>query len=92
MESFESFRDRSLAAGADEVMERRWQPDQVVETHSHPFTADAVLIDGEMWLTQAGETRRLTVGDTFHIPAGSPHDERYGPKGAAYWVARRNAR
>jgi hypothetical protein len=57
MESFESFRARSLAAGADEVMERR-----------------------------------LGIGDTFHIPAGSPHDERYGPEGAAYWVARRNAR
>lgn len=92
MESFESFRARWLAAGADEVMERRWQPGQVIETHSHPFTADAVVIDGEMWLTHAGKTQRLAAGDTFHIPAGSPHEERYGPNGAAYWVARRNAR
>jgi mannose-6-phosphate isomerase-like protein (cupin superfamily) len=91
-DSFESFRARSLAAGADEVIERRWSSGQVVETHTHAFDADAVVTAGEMWLTCGGETRHLLAGDTFHVPSGKPHDERYGPAGATYWVARRNAR
>lgn len=91
-ESFEAYRARRLEAGADEVIERRWPPSQIVETHTHPFDADAVLTEGEMWLTCGGETRHLRVGDTFHIPALTPHSERYGPVGAAYWVARRAAR
>ena len=91
-ESFEGFRTRSLAAGADEVLERRWAPRQVVETHTHPFDAEGLLADGEMWLTCSGETQHLHVGDRFHIPAMTPHAERYGPSGAVYWVARRNPR
>jgi quercetin dioxygenase-like cupin family protein len=91
-ESFDSFRRRALAAGADEVVERRWAPDQIVETHEHPFDADALVTEGEMWLTCGGETRHLGPGDTFQIAAGTPHAERYGPQGATYWVARRNSR
>ena len=91
-ESFEEFRIRSLKAGADEVVERRWAPGQVVATHTHAFDAQALVTEGEMWLTFGDETRHLRAGDTFHILPGTPHSERYGPKGATYWVARRNSR
>jgi quercetin dioxygenase-like cupin family protein len=91
-ESFENFRARSLETGADEVVERRWEPGQIVETHTHPFDAEAVVIEGEMWLTYSGETRHLRVGDKFQIHAGTPHAERYGPHGAVYRVARRSPR
>jgi quercetin dioxygenase-like cupin family protein len=92
LEAFESFRDRHLAAGADEVVERRWAPGQIVGTHTHPFDAQALVTEGEMWLTSGGETRHLRPGDTFHIRSGTPHSEKYGPRGATYWVARRNPR
>jgi len=47
-------------------------------------------VKGEMWLTEpGGPARRLVPGDRFHLPAHAPHDERYGPVGATYWVARR---
>jgi quercetin dioxygenase-like cupin family protein len=47
-------------------------------------------IQGEMWLAeQGGPARRLAVGDRFHLQANVPHEERYGPQGAIYWVARR---
>jgi len=91
-ESFASFRTRSLAAGADEVLERRWSPGQIVETHTHLFDADALVTEGEMWLIVGGETRHLRAGDTFYLPNGTPHSEKYGPDGATYWVARRNRR
>lgn len=91
-ESLESFRALHLAGGADEVIERRWEPGQIVPTHTHPFDAQALVTAGEMWLTCAGETLHLLAGDTFHLAEGTPHDERYGPEGATYWVARRSGK
>lgn len=41
-ESIETFRLRSPGAGADGALERRWPPKQVVETHTHPFDAEAL--------------------------------------------------
>ena len=45
-ESIEGYRARVLEAGANEVIERRWSPGQVVETHTHPFDADALMAAG----------------------------------------------
>jgi len=89
----EAFRRRALEGGADEVVERRWAPLQVVDTHSHPFDADGLVTAGEMWLTHAdGRVQHLRPGDGFSLPAGTPHAERYGAEGATYWVARRSVR
>ncbi len=87
--TFDRFRIRTLAAGFEEPLERRWPPGKVLELHTHPFDADAVVAAGEMWLTCKGQTRHLLPGDTFVLPQGTPHAERYGPHGATYWVARR---
>jgi hypothetical protein len=43
-----------------------------------------------MWLTCHGQTQHLLPGDTFELARDVPHDERYGPEGAVYWVARKN--
>lgn len=90
--TFDAFEARTRAAGFDAALERRWAPGTVVETHSHPFDADAVVTQGEMWLSCEGSTRHLLPGDSFALARGVPHDERYGPEGATYWVARRNPR
>lgn len=89
--SMEDFRAQALAEGFDEVLERVWSPGQVIDTHSHPFDAQAIVTQGEMWLTCEGETRHLLPGGTFALAHGTPHAERYGPEGATYWVARRAA-
>ena len=89
--NFEDFKKQSLAAGFDEVLERTWAADAVVPTHTHPFSVQAVVTQGEMWLTCRGETRHLTVGSTFEMPHSEPHDERYGAAGTTFWVARKNA-
>lgn len=87
---FTAFRAEMLAAGFDEVLERPWAPGTVVPTHTHPFAASALVVQGEMWLAvQGGAPRRLGPGDRFDLAADVPHDERYGPAGAVYWVARR---
>ena len=87
--TFRQFESDALARGYDAALERRWEPRQVVDTHRHPFDAEAVVVQGEMWLTEDGATRHLGPGDTFTLPADTPHAERYGDAGATYWVARR---
>ncbi len=87
--SFDVFESDARAAGFDEAVVREWAPDTVVETHAHPFGADAVVTQGEMWLTCGAVTRHLKPGDTFSLASGVLHAERYGPQGATYWVARR---
>ena len=73
-ETFEHFRDQALAEGAVEVLERRWEPLQVVPLHTHPFEARALVTEGEMWLTVDGQTRHLRAGDRFELAPNVPHD------------------
>lgn len=89
-ESFAEFEARARAAGFDEVLERRWPPGAVLDTHTHAFAVDAVVTQGEMWLTCDGATRHLRPGDRFTLDRDVPHAERYGEEGATYWVARRS--
>lgn len=87
---FEDFRAQAVNEGFDEVIERRWPAGTVLDTHTHPFALQALVVDGEMWLSVGPETRHLRVGDTFELAREVPHAERYGEHGACYWVARRN--
>jgi mannose-6-phosphate isomerase-like protein (cupin superfamily) len=86
---FDAFERGARADGFDEVLVREWAPGQVVGIHTHPFEARALVVAGEMWLTCGTQTQHLCAGDTFALAHGVPHDERYGPQGATYWVARR---
>ena len=87
---FRDFEAELLAQGFDEVLEREWPPLTVLDTHTHPFAAKALVVRGEMWLSVGAETRHLRAGDGFEVEYEVPHRERYGSEGATYWVARRN--
>lgn len=87
---FETFSRQARAEGFDEVIERRWDPLTVLDTHTHPFAVQALLTQGRMWLGIDGQIRELQAGDRFELDRDVPHDERYGPEGATYWVARRH--
>lgn len=90
--SFAQFESQARAKGFDEVLERRWAPDTVVDTHTHPFAVSALVIEGDFWLTVGDRTRHLHPGDTFELEANVPHVERYGSQGACFWAARRHQR
>ena len=45
---------------------------------------------GEVVLSCDGRERTLSAGQPFELPRDTPHDERYGPEGATFWVARRS--
>ena len=88
--SYQAFEAAALARGFDEVLERKWAPHTVLELHAHPFDADALVVQGEMWLTVNDVVQHLRPSDTFNLNANIVHSERYGAEGATYWVARRN--
>jgi hypothetical protein len=88
--SFDQFAAAAKTAGFDEVLERQWAADTVLDTHTHPFDVKAQVVAGEFWLTLDEQTRHLQVGDEFTLARDIPHAERYGPNGATYWVARKN--
>ncbi len=90
--SFDQFQAVMTAAGYHAVVERRWAPGTVLATHTHPFEANAVVVQGRMWLAEAGQPERmLQAGDTFHLAPEIPHTERYcAQDGATYWVARKD--
>ena len=91
-QTFAEFETQARSAGFDEALERSYPAGKVVDTHTHPFSVDAIVVRGEMWLTQGEQTRHLQPGDRFELSLEEPHAERYGDAGATYWVARRNRR
>jgi hypothetical protein len=88
--TFAEFETALQAQGFDEALERQWAPLTVLDTHTHPFAAKALVVQGEMWLTVGEHTQHLRTGDGFQLDRDIPHSERYGSEGATYWVARRN--
>ncbi len=88
--TFQEFEKQALADGFDEVLERSWPADAVLDTHTHPFALKARVVRGDMWLTIAEQTLHLRPGDDFALDREVAHAERYGTEGATYWVARRN--
>jgi len=69
-------------------LKRQWEPNIEKEFHRHEYTADAIVIEGEFWLTVEGKTRHLNPGDSFHVPAQVEHKEKYGVAGYVFWVAK----
>lgn len=89
--SFENFRTSALQQGFDDVLVREWQPHQQVGEHQHPFAVVAHVVRGSFTLACDGQSRHLQAGQGFELALGVPHSEHYGPEGATFWVARRNA-
>lgn len=89
--TFDAFEQASRSAGYDEILERVWEPNKVIPTHTHPFDVTAVITQGDMLLTVGDLKRHLRPGDTFDVAAGVPHAEHYGEQGTSLWVARRHA-
>lgn len=89
--TFEAFAADAREQGFDEVLERRWPPGTVLESHTHPFSVQAIVVQGEMWFTVGDDVRHLQPGDAFSLDREVPHAECYGADGATIWVARRSA-
>ncbi|MDO8300231.1 cupin domain-containing protein [Lacisediminimonas sp.] len=83
----EEFTEQLSSQGYEVVPVRRGPGS--LDVHTHPFEAKALIVAGEIAIT-TGDTERLyRVGDIFHLLAGVPHAERYGPAGVEYLAGRK---
>ena len=89
--TYAEFEATARAQGFDEVLERVWGPGLELATHSHSFAVNALVTQGDLWLSCGEQTRHLQAGDRFELQPNEPHAERYGPQGAIFWAARRHA-
>lgn len=89
--AFDDFAAAARAQGFGEVLERRRAPGAGLDTRTHSFAVQTLVVAGEMWLTVDGQTQHLRAGDPFAQGHEVPHAERYGEQGGATcWVARRS--
>ena len=65
-----------------------WQdgPHAHYPDHTHAGLTAHIILDGEMTLTMAGESKTYAVGDRCDVPAGAVHSARMGPRGCRYVV------
>ncbi len=68
-----------------------WQdrPGAFYPDHAHPTLSAHIILDGEMSLTQNGETRTYDAGDRVDVEAGTVHSAKMGPSGCRYLIGER---
>ena len=83
------FTAQAMDDGFDEVIQKEWAPNLVLEKHDHPFDARVQVVAGQVKLELANGSQTYELGDGFFILRGTEHSEQYGPQGATFWVARK---
>jgi len=69
---------------------RHWDANTFIDTHTHSFGVQALVVQGEVRLGVGDRLHDLESGSRFALEPGIPHTEHYGAQGAVFWVARRN--
>jgi len=59
-----------------------FEPNAVVERHSHPHEQIGILLSGQLDFTIGDEQSMLATGAMWRIPGGTPHCVVAGPAGA----------
>lgn len=54
--------------------------------HTHASLTAHIILDGEMTLTVAGESRTYHTGERCDVAAGAVHAARMGPRGCRYLI------
>lgn len=75
--------------GFPEVATAAMAPNEIRPEHTHDFDVRALILDGDITLTIAGEARTYRTGDVFAMARGCPHAEAVGADGVRYVVGRR---
>lgn len=85
----QEFRTLLSTAGITTIVEIQREPNGSLDTHTHPFAAHALILDGEITVTSPTGTQHCKTGDTFQLAANVPHTESYGPQGVRYLAGRK---
>ena len=65
-----------------------WQdgPSATYPDHTHATETAHIILEGEMTLTTAGETKIFRAGERCDVPGGAIHSARMGPRGCRYLI------
>lgn len=88
----QAFAAAARAEGYDEIVEREMPAGFRDAEHQHAFDARILVTAGEFTVTMNGATRSYRPGESFEVPAGTPHAEAVGDEALRYTVARRHKR
>jgi quercetin dioxygenase-like cupin family protein len=83
------FTAQAMDDGFEEIIQREWAPNLVIEKHTHAFDARVQVMVGQVTLDLADGAQTFEAGQSFYIARGTEHAEQYGPEGATFWVARK---
>ena len=61
-----------------------------MDEHAHPFEAWALITQGDITLRVNGTATTYAAGDTFRLPANTPHHESAISHGVTYLVGRKH--
>jgi quercetin dioxygenase-like cupin family protein len=86
----QAFAAAARAEGYDEVVEREMPAGFRDAEDQHAFDARILVTAGEFTITMHGTTRSYRAGESFEVPAGTPHAEAVGDAALRYTVARRH--
>jgi quercetin dioxygenase-like cupin family protein len=75
--------------GYTEILDRELPANKQDGEHRHEFDARLLITAGEFTVTMNGAPRTWRAGETFEVPAGTPHAELCGDAPVRYTVARR---
>jgi quercetin dioxygenase-like cupin family protein len=77
---------RTLTTAQATVTEYRFEPGATFPSHHHPQEQTALILDGKVHLTAAGETQTLAAGAWSVVAGGVPHGITAGDAGARFLV------
>jgi quercetin dioxygenase-like cupin family protein len=77
---------RALTTAEATVTEYRFEPGATFPSHHHPQEQTALILDGEVRLTAAGESHTLAAGAWSVVPSGVPHGITAGDAGARFLI------
>jgi len=82
----DAFRQQLRAEGFTHIYTWQDRPGAFYPDHTHPTLSAHVILDGEMALTQNGETHTYCPGERVDVPAGVVHSAHMGPSGCRYLI------
>ncbi len=85
------FESELQSDGFGQIETKTLAADTSTTEHSHPFEVRALVLEGQIALTVAGDKRTYAKGDVFTMAADCRHAEQVGSAGVSYLVGRRPA-
>ena len=74
--------------GHENVVEVSFPKNHVNHTHTHPFDAEIIVIEGDMKVIIGETEKHLNVGDGLSLTANVQHSECIGERGVTFMAGR----